>query len=87
MKIKKKNEKKYRPSRISIHKRISRQTIGFILLLLVFAILLYTVFIMYSEGSLFKVTSQENKTKTQNPNTGMTYVTIIYKNSSKSNIS
>lgn len=83
----KKNEKKYRFSRPSQQSNINRQTIGFILLLLVFAILLYTVFIMYNEGSLFKSATIQNGTKEQNPNTGMTTVSIVYKNNSKPNTS
>ncbi len=57
----------------------NRQLIGFLLLLLVFAVLLYTVLITYMEGNLFK---EQHSNQTQPPkDKGMTYVSIVYKNS------
>jgi len=85
MRIGKKYKKYKIPSKLSPRK-INRQTIGFILLLLVFAFLLYTALIVYNETPLFTKTTM-TESKTQNPNTGMTYISIIYKNSTKSNIS
>ncbi len=63
--------------------KINRQLIGFILLLLIFAMLCYVTFIMYSEGTLFNnLYPQYSPTEGSN-NTGMTTVSIVYKNSSK----
>lgn len=56
----------------------NRQLIGFLILLLVFAALLYTILITYMEGNLFK--EQTNITK-PNQDKGMTTVSIVYKNS------
>ena len=63
--------------------RVNRQLIGFVVLLFVFAILCYVTFVIYDEGTLFKSPYQPAVSSEAGNNTGMTTVSIVYKNSSK----
>jgi len=62
----------------------NRQLIGFILLLFIFALLCYTTFVMYSEGTLFKPSEENSGIAGNQNNTGMTSVSIVYKNNNVS---
>ena len=64
----------------SIFSRVNRQLVGFILLLFIFALLCYTTFVMYNEGTLFQTPEQNASEANSHNNTGMTTVSIIYKN-------
>ncbi|MCS7109804.1 MAG: hypothetical protein NZ903_03340 [Candidatus Micrarchaeota archaeon] len=63
----------------------NRQLIGFVLLLSVFALLLYTSFLLFSEG-LFKE-SNENKTAISKQSNELTKISIIYKKANSTNLS
>ncbi len=60
----------------------NRQLLGFVLLLFVFALLLYTTFVLFNEGNIFKSNSESNATATSKQDSGMTSVSIIYKQNS-----
>lgn len=75
------NSKKKGKPRLA--QKLNRQLFGFILLLLVFAILCYVTFIMFTEGTLFKDPYQPSTSTEGSNNTGMTSVSIVYKNVSK----
>lgn len=61
-------------------KKSNRQLFGFVLLLFVFALLLYTAILLYNEGTVFKPKPESTAISKQNPD--LTTVSITYKQNS-----
>ncbi|MEM3455582.1 MAG: hypothetical protein QXT72_03385 [Candidatus Micrarchaeia archaeon] len=68
----------------SLFTKSNRQLLGFVLLLFVFALLLYTTFVLFNEGNVFKG-KKENNTAISKQDEGMTSVSIIYKQNRTNN--
>ncbi|MEM3814588.1 MAG: hypothetical protein QW771_00605 [Candidatus Micrarchaeia archaeon] len=68
----------------SLFTKSNRQLLGFVLLLFVFALLLYTTFVLFNEGNVFK-DKKENNTAISKQDEGMTSVSIIYKQNRTNN--